>query len=78
MNAVRSGMGGFQQVDIGNGEATGAEEGQQPTEQVSGQTATQVTATLSPDPLGAAASSASFLMTGSGAAASIRSVMREG
>jgi hypothetical protein len=65
MNAVRSGMGGFQQVDIGNGEATGAEEGQQPTEQASGPTATQVTATLSPDPLGVAASSDSFLMSGS-------------
>ncbi|MDE3136155.1 MAG: TonB-dependent receptor [Acidobacteriota bacterium] len=65
MNAMRSGMGGFQQVDLGTGEATGAEEGQQPTEQVSGPSTVQTTAPLSADALGAAASSDSFLMSGS-------------
>jgi hypothetical protein len=62
---MRSGMGGFQQVDIGGGEGTGAEEGQQSAEQVPGQSAAQASAALSTQPLGTAASSDSFLMSGS-------------
>ncbi len=69
LNAVRSGMGGFQQVDISGGNESGmgeitAETGQT-TASAMATPAAQPTAAISNESLGAAASSDAFLMNGS-------------
>ncbi len=69
-NAMRSGMGGFQQVQVSGGEEEGEfgeaqGQGQSNAQQVPGQTSPQVSGALSTQPLGAAASSDAFLMNGS-------------